>query len=93
MYHANLLGRLAAKSLDVTKIIWIISRTIDVGATRKILDESCCIFIKYDADDLISAIKHLLNEPELIKELGLNARNKALNEHNISIYSDYFIQI
>jgi len=63
----------------------------DVGLTRNILDESCCIFIKYDANDLCQAINYLLDNPNLIKELGDNAKKKSMNEHNVSIYANYFI--
>lgn len=63
----------------------------DVGLTRKILDESCCIFINYDSDELIHAINYLLSNPDLIKDLGSNAKKKAMSEHNISIYANYFI--
>lgn len=62
----------------------------DVGLTRKILDESCCVFIKYDADELLTAIKYLLNTPGLVEKLGANAAIKANKEHTIERYAEYF---
>lgn len=62
----------------------------DVGETRMILDESNSILIRYDALELKDAIERLMNQPELIQQLGEHAIKKAINEHTIERYSDYF---
>lgn len=61
----------------------------DVGLTRNILDESCCIFIDYSSEQLILAIEQLINDPELLSSLGSTAKSKVMQNHTIEKYADY----
>ncbi|MCZ4328557.1 glycosyltransferase family 4 protein [Castellaniella denitrificans] len=62
----------------------------DVGETRRLLDESCAILIRPDADDLVLSIKYLLENPIESRRLGLAARARVLNSHTLERFSEYF---
>lgn len=64
----------------------------DVGETRLLLDDTNSLLINYEAEELIEAIDKLISNPKLRAALGKNAREKAINEHRIDRYADYFMK-
>lgn len=64
----------------------------DVGETRLLLDDTNSLLINYEAEELIEAIDKLISNPELRAALGKNAKEKAINEHRIERYADYFMK-
>jgi glycosyltransferase involved in cell wall biosynthesis len=65
----------------------------DVGETRKLVTEEEGMLVKLDAEEIADALNELISNPKLRKKKGENARKKALEEHNIEKYSEYFFLI
>jgi len=65
----------------------------DVGETRKIVSEKEGILVNLDANEIAEAISLLINNPNLCKTMGANARKKVLNEHNLDKFINYFTLI
>jgi len=65
----------------------------DVGETRKLVSENEGILVNLDAQEIADAINKLIMDPDLIKQLGKNARRKVLKEHTIEKYVEYFYKI
>lgn len=63
----------------------------DTGETRKFLDESCAVLIPYRSDALLTAIHSLLSNPEECYRLGQAAKKRALTDHSIERYAEYFL--
>jgi glycosyltransferase involved in cell wall biosynthesis len=64
----------------------------DVGETRKFLDEACAVMIPYDASALDAAVNLLLENPQLSKNLCIAAKKRALTEHTVGRYAEYFLE-
>ena len=64
-----------------------------MGETRKLVTEKEGILINLTSEEISNAIYKLMNENELCKKLGKNARIKATSEHNIEKFSEYFYKI
>lgn len=65
----------------------------DVGETRKLVTNNEGILVNLNAGEIAEAMNKLISNPKLIKKLGKNARKKAMAEHNIEKYSEYFYKI
>ncbi len=65
----------------------------DVGETRKLVTENEGILVPLDAEKIADALITLLSNPDDCERMGKNAREKALNEHNIEKYLQYFLEI
>jgi len=64
----------------------------DVGETRRMLDESCAIFVEPgDVAGLRTAIVALLSDPERRRAMGARARVRVTTEHTIERYAAYFM--
>jgi glycosyltransferase involved in cell wall biosynthesis len=64
----------------------------DVGETRKLLNEKCCVFIKYDAFELLNAIQMLLSNEDKRSLLGLEAKRVVFEEQTVERFSSYFLK-
>jgi glycosyltransferase involved in cell wall biosynthesis len=64
----------------------------DVGETRKLLDETCAVLIPYDPVILAETITYLLKNHSHRKKMAENAQRKALSEHTVDRFSNYFLQ-
>ena len=65
----------------------------DVGETRKLVTENEGVLVNFNAYEIAEGIKELLQNEEMRLEMGKNARKKAITEHNIEKYSEYFYKI
>jgi glycosyltransferase involved in cell wall biosynthesis len=65
----------------------------DVGETRKLVTENEGILVNLDAEEIAEAIYKLISDNELCERLGKNARKKAIIDHNIEKYCEYFYKI
>ena len=65
----------------------------DVGETRKLVTRKEGVLVNFRAQEIADAINKLIMDPDLIKQLGKNARRKVLKEHTIEKYVEYFYKI
>ncbi len=65
----------------------------DVGETRRLVTENEGILVNLNAEEIANAIYELFSSPELMIRLARNARRKAIENHNIEKFSDYFFAI
>jgi len=65
----------------------------DVGETRKLVTEDEGILVPLLAEKIADALQFLIENPTECERLGMNARRKALEEHNIDKYAKYFFEI
>ena len=65
----------------------------DVGETRKLVNENEGVLVSLDALSIAEAIQFLISNPDECERLGKNARKKALVNHNIEKYANYFFEI
>lgn len=65
----------------------------DVGETRKLVTENEGVLVNLSATEIADAMLGLLNQPQLIKNLGLKARQKVLQIHSIDRYLTYFYSL
>lgn len=65
----------------------------DVGETRKLVSENEGILVPLNAEKIADAILELFSDPDSIERLGKNARKKAIENHTIEKYSEYFFNI
>ncbi len=65
----------------------------DVGETRLLVTEDEGILVNLNADEIANAIYKLFSSNELAERLAKNARKKAIENHNIEKFADYFYSI
>lgn len=65
----------------------------DVGETRKLINSTNGVLIGESAEELSSVICSLISDDVLMDKLGMNARKKVLEEHNVSNYLSYFYSL
>jgi glycosyltransferase involved in cell wall biosynthesis len=65
----------------------------DVGETRRLVTKDEGILVPLSAAKIADAIQFLVSNPGECEYLGMNGRNKVLEEHNIEKYSEYFFEI
>lgn len=65
----------------------------DVGETRKLITEKEGFLVTLNPEEIAEAINLLMQNNKLCRELGRNAREKAINEHNIDKYLEYFYSL
>ncbi|MGD1822476.1 MAG: glycosyltransferase [Pleomorphochaeta sp.] len=65
----------------------------DVGETRMLVTEDEGILVNLDKQSVADAILTLINQPSLCLKLGKRARCKAVVEHSIEKFAEYFNEI
>jgi glycosyltransferase involved in cell wall biosynthesis len=65
----------------------------DVGLTKKVVTPDIGILVGLTAEEISNAIVHLLKNPDQIKQMGKNARDKIEREHSIDMYIDYISKV
>jgi len=65
----------------------------DVGLTKKVVTPDIGILVRLTSEEISNAIVHLLKNPDQIKQMGQNAREKIIKEHNINMYIDYISKV
>jgi glycosyltransferase involved in cell wall biosynthesis len=65
----------------------------DVGLTKKIVTPNIGILVGLSSEEISNAIMNLLKNPDKIKQMGLNAREKIIREHNVEMYIDYISKV
>jgi len=65
----------------------------DVGETRLLVTVGEGILVKLNEEEIAKALCKLFTTPCLIEKLGINARKKAVENHNIEKYVEYFYSI
>ncbi len=65
----------------------------NVGDTHLFINESNGILIQPELKELVTALEFLINNRQLTRELGLNAKDFALENHTIERYADYFLGV
>jgi len=65
----------------------------DVGETRLLVTEDEGILVNLKAEEISNAIYKLFSTPKLTERLGKNARKKAIENHSIEKFADYFYSI
>lgn len=66
----------------------------DVGDTRKLLDDKCALFTKRNSSkELAEKLITLINDEEMRRTLGEEARKKILSQHNIDVFADYLFKL
>ncbi len=63
----------------------------DVGDTNLFINKSNGILIKLEKEELIRQIEYLLNNREIMFEMGKKASEYATCNHSIEKYTDYFL--
>ncbi|MCX6250384.1 MAG: glycosyltransferase [Bacteroidetes bacterium] len=65
----------------------------DVGETRLLVTENEGVLIPLNANDLANALLKLISNPQLISDLGKNARLSVLTNHSVERFAQYFYQL
>ena len=65
----------------------------NVGRSKLVVTPDIGILAGLSPKDISKAIMHLLEHPSKTKRLGLNARKKILEYHDIDAYIDYIIRV
>jgi glycosyltransferase involved in cell wall biosynthesis len=65
----------------------------NTGDTRLFINETNGLMINIHTGELASAIEKLINDKQLVKTLGTNARAFALENHTAEKYIDYFTRL
>lgn len=63
--------------------------TSNTGLTSEVVTPDVGLCVGTSSDDIAQALISLYRCPDKITEMGINARNKILAEHNIDMYLDY----
>ncbi len=61
----------------------------DVGETWRLVDASTGVRVAANPDSVAAAAVYLLKNPEILKNMGAEARQKVLKEHRLEIFSKY----
>lgn len=65
----------------------------DVGETRKLVDETMGYLVETSPEGLAIGLQKIFENKNKIKLFGENARAKALNEHSIQNFANYFLTL
>ena len=65
----------------------------DVGETRKLVTENEGVLVDFNPEQIADAFRYLLENEEIRLEMGKKARIKAMAEHNIEKFTEYFYSI